>query len=114
MDSATALQLGRARQLVWRDLAALRERLAALAREHRVTVMAGRTHGQQAAPITFGYKIAVWLDELRRHEDRLEQCGPRLLVGQLSGAVGTLASIGESGPRVQELMCAQLGLEPPE
>jgi 3-carboxy-cis,cis-muconate cycloisomerase len=113
MDTATALQLARARELFQGGLADLEGIVADLARRYRDTPMAGRTHGQQAAPITFGYKVAVWLAELRRHRERLEACGPRLLVGELAGAVGTLASLGRPGLRVQELMLRALGLGVP-
>jgi adenylosuccinate lyase len=75
--------------------------------------MPGRTHGQHAAPITFGYKVAVWLAELDRHMERLAACTPRLLVGQLAGAVGTLASFGPQGLEIQRLMMADLGLGVP-
>jgi 3-carboxy-cis,cis-muconate cycloisomerase len=113
MDTATALQLARARELFLGGLADLEGVVADLARRYRETPMAGRTHGQQAAPITFGYKVAIWLAELRRHRERIEACGPRLLVGELAGAVGTLASLGRPGPRVQELMLRALGLGVP-
>ena len=113
MDTATVLQLSRARRLMLQDLAELESALSRLAREHRETVMAGRTHGQQATPITFGYKVAVWIDELRRHRQRFDAIGPRLLVGQFSGAAGTLASLGEIGLEVQERMLRELGLAPP-
>jgi adenylosuccinate lyase len=114
MDTGLVLQLKAAHGIVARDLGALAGRLAALARRHRDTVQAGRTHGQQALPITFGYKLAVWLAEVRRHQARLEAMAPRVFVGQLGGAVGTLASIGPAGPRLQEGYCARLGLGVPE
>jgi 3-carboxy-cis,cis-muconate cycloisomerase len=72
--------------------------------------MAGRTHGQQALPITFGYKMAVWLAEVNRHRERLVQLKPRLLVGEFGGAVGTLASVAEYGLEIQEGMMRRLGL----
>jgi 3-carboxy-cis,cis-muconate cycloisomerase len=113
MDTATALQLARARRLMLEAIDDLEAAMVDLARQHRGTVMAGRTHGQQATPITFGYKVAVWLDELRRHRQRFEAIGPRLLVGQFGGAAGTLASLGEPGLEVLERMPRALGLEPP-
>lgn len=88
--------------------------LAGLAAKHRNTPMAGRTFQQLAAPITFGYKAAVWLDEMLRHRDRLEQLKPRLLVGQCSGAVGTFATLGDKGLEVQRMMMKQLGLSVPD
>ena len=85
----------------------------ALARKYRDTPMAGRTHLQQALPITFGYKVAVWLSMIDRHVERLEQARPRVLVGEFSGAAGTLASLGESGLEMQRLFCEELGLGMP-
>ena len=71
--------------LVWRDLRAIEESLVEIAVAHRDTVMVGRTHGQPGAPITFGFKVASWADEVRRHVDRLREGRPRWLVGQLAG-----------------------------
>ena len=75
--------------------------------------MAGRTHLQQALPITFGYKAAVWLSMFDRHAERLEQLRPRVLVGQFAGAAGTLASLGEHGLAVQAALMEELGLGVP-
>lgn len=113
LDTGLVLQMKAATDLLARDLAALEGLLAGLAREHRTTPMAGRTHGQQALPITFGYKLAVWIDEVRRHRARLRDMRPRVLVGQFSGAVGTFAAIGAPGPEVAERMMADLGLGAP-
>jgi len=76
--------------------------------------MAGRTFQQLAAPITFGYKSAVWLDELIRHRDRLRELKKRVLVGQCAGAVGTFATLGDKGIEVQQEMMRELGLETPD
>jgi adenylosuccinate lyase len=89
------------------------DRLARLAEKHRDTIMAGRTHGQHALPVTFGFKAAVWLDEVLRHEERLAGSRARVLVGELGGAVGTLASFGGKGLRVQEKVMERLGLGVP-
>ncbi len=86
------------------------ERLAALAEEHRDTLMAGRTHGQHAIPVTFGFKAAAWLDEMLRHEERLTESRSRVLVGEFGGAVGTLASLGGKGLEVQARLMARLDL----
>lgn len=99
--------------IVRRDLRALEERLLTLAATHRDTVMAGRTHGQPGSPITFGYKVASWADELRRHLDRLRDGRPRWLVGQLAGAVGVLGFFGGDGPELRARFCAELGLADP-
>jgi 3-carboxy-cis,cis-muconate cycloisomerase len=112
MDTATVLQIRAALALVERDLDAVREALAALSRRYRDTPMAGRTHLQQALPITFGFKAAVWLSALDRHAERLEQLKRRVLVAEFAGAVGTLASLGKDGIRVHEAFAAELGLAP--
>ena len=90
--------------------------LADLARRERDTLMPGRTHGQHATPITFGFKVAVWLDEVRRHIERMAQAAPRILVGEFAGASTTLASIGTDPAQaleVQRLLMADLGLGVP-
>ena len=114
MDTTLALQLGRALDLVDRDLESLGTALAALASAHRDTVMAGRTHLQHALPVTFGYKAAVWLSAVDRHRDRLAEMRPRIGVGQFAGAVGTLASVGERGLEIQRAMMAELDLGMPD
>jgi 3-carboxy-cis,cis-muconate cycloisomerase len=73
-------------------------------------VMAGRTHGQQAVPITFGFKVAAWIDQLLRHLDRLDEVADRLFVAMLGGAAGTFAALGSQGPAVQDALAARLGL----
>ena len=110
MDTATVLQVRDALALVAADLAALEAALAALARRHRATVMAGRTHLQHALPITFGYKAAVWLGMITRHRRRLEELRPRVLVGQFAGAAGTLASLGDRGLAVHDALMDALRL----
>ena len=82
-------------------------------RRYRDTPMAGRTHLQQALPVTFGYKTAIWLAMFDRHAERLAQLKPRVLVGQFAGAAGTLASLGDKGFEVQEALCEELGLGVP-
>src|SRR5205807_7140906 len=86
---------------------------ANLAARYRDTPMAGRTHGQQALPITFGFKAAVWAAELARHQDRLAAISARLFVGQLAGAAGTLAALGPDALGVQERMMTELALAVP-
>ena len=113
MDTAVVLQMREALRIVGDDITALRGILADLARKHRDTAMAGRTHLQQALPVTFGYKAAIWLAMFDRHAVRLEELKPRVLVGQFAGAAGTLASLGDKGFAVQQALCEELKLGVP-
>ncbi|MGM4922355.1 class-II fumarase/aspartase family protein [Tardiphaga sp. 804_B3_N1_9] len=113
MDTANVLQIRAALQIVARDLREVRDILVAMARKYRDTPMAGRTHLQQALPVTFGYKAAVWLSSVDRHIERVDQALPRILLGEFSGAAGTLASVGEGGLEMQKLFCEELGLHQP-
>jgi 3-carboxy-cis,cis-muconate cycloisomerase len=113
MDSAVVLQVRDALALVEKDLAELQSILAKQAKKYRDTPMAGRTHLQQALPVTFGYKLAIWLAMVDRHAERLQQLKPRVLVGQFAGAAGTLASLGEQGMAVQKAFCEELKLAQP-
>lgn len=112
VDTALALQLRGALGIIEADL---RETLGILldqADAHKETICIGRTHGQHALPTTYGMKFAVWASEASRHLDRLDEIKPRLGVGKMSGAVGTMAGFGDKGFQVQELTMRQLGLEP--
>ncbi|WPO39683.1 adenylosuccinate lyase family protein [Tardiphaga sp. 42S5] len=113
MDTANVLQIRAALQIVARDLREVRDILANMAKKYRDTPMAGRTHLQQALPVTFGYKAAVWLSSVDRHIERVDQALPRILLGEFSGAAGTLASVGEGGLEMQKLFCEELGLHQP-
>ena len=113
MDTANVLQIRAALDIVARDLREVRDILRAMAKKYRDTPMAGRTHLQQALPVTFGYKAAVWLSSIDRHIERVEQALPRILLGEFSGAAGTLASVGEGGLEMQKLFCDELGLHQP-
>ncbi|MGB7120241.1 MAG: adenylosuccinate lyase family protein, partial [Bradyrhizobium sp.] len=113
MDTAVVLQLREGLRLIEADISSLRRTLADLSRRHRDTPMAGRTHLQQALPITFGYKTSIWLAMFDRHAERLQQLKPRLFVGQFAGAAGTLASLGDKGFDVQQALCEELGLGVP-
>lgn len=113
MDTAVVLQIRDAFELIKTDIKTLRGTLADLALRYRNTPMAGRTHLQQALPVTFGYKVAIWLDIFDRHEERLQQASPRILVGEFAGAAGTLASLGDKGLEVQQAMMEELGLGVP-
>ncbi len=113
MDTANVLQVRAGLEIVAADIAELRKILADLSKRYRDTPMAGRTHLQQALPVTFGYKTAIWLAMFDRHAERLVQLKPRVLVGQFAGAAGTLASLGDKGFAVQEALCAELKLGVP-
>jgi 3-carboxy-cis,cis-muconate cycloisomerase len=113
IDTATTLQIKASCDLVLRQLDAVESAVAGLARRHRDTLMAGRTHGQHALPVTFGWKCATWLDELMRHRERLVASRPRVLVGEWGGAVGTLAALGRAGLRVEQRLMRRLGLGVP-
>lgn len=113
MDTAVILQVRAALDLVQADIEELRRVLADLSRRYRDTPMAGRTHLQQALPVTFGYKTAIWLAMFDRHAERLAQLRPRVLVGQFAGAAGTLASLGDQGLDVQRALMDELGLGVP-
>src|SRR3954468_15892450 len=113
MDTAVVLQLRAGLEIIEQDIAELRRILADLSKRYRDTPMAGRTHLQQALPVTFGYKTAIWLAMFDRHAERLEQLKPRVLVGEFAGAAGTLASLGDKGLEVQKAFCEELGLGVP-
>lgn len=113
MDTALVLQIRAATGLIENSLQRLIENLAQLADQHRRTLMAGRTHSQQALPIPFGLKVAGWLAPLLRHRRRLTELKPRLLVIQFGGAAGTLASLVKMGLKVQEELAAELSLGVP-
>jgi len=110
VDTALVLQLRAGLALIERDLTAIGNALAAQARKHRGQVMAGRTYLQQALPVTFGYKCAIWLAPLAAHRTRLAALKQRLLVVQFGGAVGTLASLKDRGRAVTEGLARELGL----
>jgi adenylosuccinate lyase len=108
-DTAMAVQLVESARIIAGDLAGVREAAADLAVRHRRTLMAGRTHGVVAEPITFGFKVAGWVAELDRAQERLAQAAGESAVGRVSGAVGTHATID---PKVEEHVCRELGLHP--
>lgn len=114
LDTALVLQLRAALAVIERDLGRLAEAVRKTITNHRHTVMAGRTWLQQALPITFGLKAAGWLSALVRHRERLDELRRRVLVLQLGGAAGTLASLGEKGPAVVAAVAQRLGLGVPD
>ncbi len=114
LDTATALQLKEALKLIEERLSDLELVLLARTEQHKKTVMMGRTHGQHALPTTLGFKFAVWTREVARHLQRLQDCRDRLLVGKMSGAVGTQAGLGPKALKIQELVMERLGIEAAE
>ena len=108
LDTCLAYQMVQAGKLLLVDLTVLLDVLARRAKEHKMTVMIGRTHGVHAEPTTFGLKLALWYDETRRNIDRLRAAVERISVGQVSGAVGTYQHLS---PKVEEYVCAKLGLK---
>src|SRR5438046_6316907 len=106
------LQVRRAHEIFLRQLATILTTLADLADRTKDVLLPGRTHGQHAVPATFGFKVAVWIDELGRHVERLRGCEGRVFVAMLGGGAGTLASLGEPGLATQEKMAARLGMRP--
>ena len=113
VDTARALQHKSAIVLLEKAIDDLIKSLADLAKKHDKTVMLGRTHGQWATPITFGLKIAVFIAELKRHKDRLEEIKPRILTGKFLGAVGSGAAMAPHTLEVQTEICQKLGLNEP-
>ena len=107
IDTALALQIVDALDLIVQDVDELIDAVGRQAVAHRETLMIGRTHGVHAEPITFGFKLAVWYDELRRQRARLEAAREDIRVGKISGAVGTHANVP---PDVEEEVCERLGL----
>ena len=114
MDTATVLCARRVLLHMHWGLGRLFHALAALASAHRGSVMAARTHGQQALPTTFGLKVALWASPLLRQHERLDQLLPRFAVLQLGGAAGTLAALGPRGPALVRELAAELGLGAPD
>ena len=109
VDTALALQMVEASDLILRNLEALGEAIRARAGEHRRTPMIGRTHGVHAEPMTFGLKLALWYAEVQRDIQRVRRAREGVRVGKISGAVGTFAHLP---PTIEAAVCRRLGLEP--
>ncbi|MFO7773694.1 MAG: adenylosuccinate lyase [Dehalococcoidia bacterium] len=109
MDTALGLQLTQAADILAQDVADLLSVLNNKAVEHKNTIMMGRTHGVHAEPTTFGFKMALWTEEMRRNAQRLVEAKRAISVGKISGAVGTYATVP---PQVEKTACARLGLAP--
>ncbi|UCD13970.1 MAG: adenylosuccinate lyase [Thermoplasmatales archaeon] len=110
VDTANALQFSKATDIIKAELKKLRNTLVAHAKKHKNTLMLGRTHGQFSIPITFGLKMAVYAIEVDRHLERMRECNSRVLVGKMSGAVGTGAAMGKHVLKIQELVMQDLKL----
>ena len=110
VDTANALQFAESTTYIQKSLKELRKTFLNLAKKHKKTVMLGRTHGQHTIPITFGLKMAGYAMEIERHLERMFECKSRLLVGKLSGAVGTGAALGKNALKLQEEMLKELKL----
>ena len=109
IDTALSLQMVEAAEILFQDIKELISALAQKAMEHKYTLMAGRTHGVHAEPITFGLKLAIWVEEMRRNLQRLTEAKRVIAVGKISGAVGTYATVP---PEVEQKACRKLGLAP--
>ncbi|MBL7124699.1 MAG: adenylosuccinate lyase [Dehalococcoidales bacterium] len=109
IDTALSLQLDEAADILIQDIKELIAVLAQKAIEHKYTVMMGRTHGVHAEPLSFGLKLAVWVEEMKRNRHRLSEAKKFIAVGKISGAVGTYATLS---PAVEEKACARLKLAP--
>jgi len=114
VDTAKALQFRDALDIIGKKLDDLELILLKQADRYKNTIMIGRTHGQHALPITFGLKLSVWMREISRHIQRLRECRKRLIVGKMSGAVGTQAGLGRHALKIQELVMKKLGLKAAE
>jgi len=111
-DTANALILRDAIKIIERKLVHLKQILLVLAEENKLKVCIGRTHGQHAVPTTYGMKFALYASEIDRHQKRLQQALDRMVVGKMSGAVGTMSSFGKEGFRIQEYVMRELDIEP--
>jgi adenylosuccinate lyase len=109
MDTALGLQLTQAADILAKDIAEVISVLESQAIEHKYTIMMGRTHGVHAEPITFGLKMALWAEEMKRNAQRLTEARKAVSVGKISGAVGIYATVP---PQVERIACARLGLAP--
>ena len=109
IDTALSLQLVEAAELLNQDMKELISVLGEMAIKHKYTAMMGRTHGIHAEPISFGLKLALWIQEMRRNQLRLAEAKKTIAVGKISGAVGTYATLS---PELEEKACAKLGLTP--
>lgn len=109
VDTALSYQIRQANEIIRKDLNKFVEVLAEKAKAHKHTIMMGRTHGVHAEPTTFGLKLALWYEEMKRNVKRFEDAAEGIEFGKLSGAVGTYANID---PFVEQYVCEKLGIQP--
>ncbi len=109
LDTAMAVRMKQSMEIIIEDVKECLETIKKRAFEHKNTVMIGRSHGIHAEPITFGLKLAIWYDEMKRNLKRLEAAKETISTGKISGAVGTFAHVD---PKVEEYVCEKLGLKP--
>ncbi len=109
VDTSLAVQMAEALDLILDGLDGFLDVLKRQALRHKTTVMVGRSHGIHGEPISFGFKVAIWYEEMRRHRERLRAVREDIAVGKLSGAMGTFA---HQGPEIEAYVCAKLGLRP--
>ena len=109
-DSASAVQIKRALSIITSDLVGLSKALITVIRKNEDTIMVGRTHGQHASPITLGLKFSVYLSEINRHLERIQQGKKRMIAGKILGPVGTGAALGMKALKIQEKTCEILGI----
>ena len=114
IDTAFMLSIKRGYEVILADMRETEQNLIALVEKYRDTIMPGRSHTQQALPITFGYKVAVWASEVHRNIERMEECQKRCFVGEMSGAVGSMAGFGPQGLEVCARTIKRLGLDVPD
>lgn len=114
IDTAFIMCMKKGVEVIYKDMLEIEVLMADMAEKYRDTVMAGRSHTQQALPITFGYKVAVWASEHRRNIERLEACMERCFAGEMAGAVGTMAGFGPDGLEVCRRTIERLGLTVPD
>ena len=110
VQTGDVLNIRNAHRIMFRQIGSIMTTLADVAERSADMIMAGRTHGQHAVPITMGLKAAGWIDEIGRHVSRMQELEPRLFVAIMGGAAGTFASFGERGPEVQDGVAKRLGL----
>jgi adenylosuccinate lyase len=114
LDTSLALQMKEGFALISQKMDRLEKVVLDLTTRYRDTMIIGRTHAQHALPMTLGLKFAVWLREIGRHIERLHECKQRVLVGKMSGAIGTMAGFGKNAVQIQTLVMQRLGLNAPE